>query len=364
MIKRSIYKACSGWDGRRCLVHARCTKTPDGLIATAQYLDVEGSDLFSGILSAQSTDGGVTWTKFGKESGLAPIVDGELVTVGCDATPIYHKKSGDVLLLGQTAEYKAGGKSPTGKNRTTFYSVYDKERGCFSKMQLLRMPSGYENCGNGSGESVETENGDLLIPVYYKDPSAPLFYSAVIRCKYENGRLELLEIGNGLTVPVERGLYEPSIVCHKGVYYMTMRNDECGFVARSDDGLHYTHLQHWKWQDGSIVDNYNTQQHWLTLGDELYLVYTRRDADNNHVFRHRAPLFAARVEKMRLVRDSEIVVVDQRGARLGNFGTVKLSDNRSAVMAAEWMQPKGCEAYGSDNTVFFSVLDAMENKGE
>ena len=55
MIKRSTYKACSGWDGRRCLVHARCTKTPDGLIATAQYLDVEGSDLFSGILSAQNS---------------------------------------------------------------------------------------------------------------------------------------------------------------------------------------------------------------------------------------------------------------------------------------------------------------------
>ena len=116
---------------------------------------------------------------------------------------------------------------------------------------------------------------------------------------------------------------------------MTLRNDECGCVAKSTDGLHYTDLHHWCWDDGSLLDNYNTQQHWMTVGDELYLVYTRRGADNDHVFRHRAPLFAAKVEHMRLRRDTEAVLVGQRGARLGNFGVTSCPDGKAAVMAAE-----------------------------
>ena len=138
---------------------------------------------------------------------------------------------------------------------------------------------------------------------------------------------------------------------------MTMRNDEFGAVAKSTDGLHYTDLQLWKWEDGSLLDTYNTQQHWMTLGDELYLVYTRRGAGNDHVFRHRAPLFAARVENMRLVRETEQAIVPERGARLGNFGVTQISQNKALVMAAEWMQPRGCEAYGSDNSIFLSVIE-------
>jgi len=110
------------------------------------------------------------------------------------------------------------------------------------------------------------------------------------------------------------------------------------------------------WQDGSLLQNYNTQQHWMTLGDRLYLVYTRRGAGNDHVFRHRAPLFAAQVENMRLLKKTEVALVPERGARLGNFGVTQLSDIRAAVMAAEWMQPRGCEAYGSDNTIFLSQV--------
>ena len=136
---------------------------------------------------------------------------------------------------------------------------------------------------------------------------------------------------------------------------MTIRNDECGLVAKSEDGLHFDDLQLWKWQDGSILQNYNTQQHWMIVHDELYLVYTRRGADNDHVFRHRAPLFAARVEDMCLVKDSEVALVPEKGARLGNFGATEYKDGKSVVMAAEWMQPRGCENYGSDNNIYVSI---------
>ena len=95
----------------------------------------------------------------------------------------------------------------------------------------------------------------------------------------------------------------------------------------------------------------------MRLGEERYLVYTRRGANNDHVFRHRAPLFAAKVKEMKLQRDSEFVVVPERGARLGNFGVTQLSDTKAMIRAAEWMQPKGCEAYGSDNTIWACVVE-------
>ena len=108
--------------------------------------------------------------------------------------------------------------------------------------------------------------------------------------------------------------------------------------------------------DGESLGNYNTQQHWMSVGEDLYLVYTRRAEGNDHVFRHRAPLFTAKVEKMCLVRETEQIVVPERGARLGNFTATQLSNGKAAVMAAEWMQPIGCEAYGSDNAVFYSEI--------
>ena len=346
----------SGYDGKTCLVHARCCQSPFGLIATAQNLNVDGCDLFEGIQMSRSLDEGRTWSEFSIQEGLAPVEDADGIHVGCDATPMYHHGTGKVLLLGHTAHYTSGSMQPDGRFRRTFYSVYEEQTNRFTQMRFLDMPKPYEaGCGNGSGQSVELENGDLLIPVYFQKEQGK-YASMAIRCSFDGTQIRLLECGNELFMPICRGLYEPSLICHQGKYYMTLRNDECGCVAVSEDGLHYTELQLWKWEDGSILPNYNTQQHWMVLGEDLYLVYTRRGAENDHVFRHRAPLFAARVEQLRLVRESERVVVPQRGARLGNFTATQLENGKAAVMAAEWMQPKGCEAYGSDNTIFYSEL--------
>lgn len=355
-MKCETYSIRHGYDKEKCLVHARCCYTREMMVATAQYLNVAGCDLFSGILMSQSFDEGKTWSEFEEQKGLSPIEDGDYITIGCDATPMHHKKTDKIILLGHTAEYKKGEMSPTGRKRYTFYSAFDKEKNSFGQMRLLEMPSGYEICGNGCGQSVELENGDILIPVYFRKDNEPNMYSMVLRCSFDGENIAVLEMGNSLTIHIERGLDEPSLAFHNGIFYMTLRNDECGFVAKSVDGLNYTDLQLWKWQDGSILQNYNTQQHWMVLGDELFLVYTRRGANNDHVFRHRAPLFAAKVDNMRLVKESEIIIVPEKGARLGNFGVTPYKENGSAVMAAEWMQPLGCEKYGSDNNIYFAKI--------
>src|SRR5690606_1011569 len=115
--------------------------------------------------------------------------------------------------------------------------------------------------------------------------------------------------------------------------FLTLRNDEKGYVAVSDDGLNYSTPKPWCWDDGSDLGNYNTQQHWVTHPQALYLVYTRRGANNDHVFRHRAPLFIAQVNPhtQQVIRSTERVLVPERGARLGNFGVTKVTDHETWV---------------------------------
>jgi hypothetical protein len=178
--------------------------------------------------------------------------------------------------------------------------------------------------------------------------------------------LEYLEHGTELTLPGGRGFAEPSLTYSNGRYFLTLRNDDAGYVTTSEDGLHYDEPRHWTFDDGSELGNYNTQQHWLTHNDDLYLVYTRRGANNDHISRHRAPLFIAQIdtEHLCVIRESEQIAVPQRGARLGNFGIAKVNENESWIVAAEWMQTglpdphdcRVCEKWGSDNSIFLAKV--------
>ena len=118
----------------------------------------------------------------------------------------------------------------------------------------------------------------------------------VVRCSFDGDVLTYREHGDVLALNIARGLYEPSLVQHGGRYFLTIRNDLKGYVTESGDGLHYRPVKPWMFDDGEDLGSYNTQQHWLTHGDGLFLVYTRRGANNDHIMRHRAPLFIAQVD--------------------------------------------------------------------
>ena len=102
------------------------------------------------------------------------------------------------------------------------------------------------------------------------------------------------------------------------------------------------------------------------------MVYTRKGANNDHVFRHRAPLFIAQFDpdKLCLIRGTEIIAVPERGARLGNFGCVQISENEAWVIAAEWMQTTPpdskdytkCMKYGSDNSIWIAKIKISPEK--
>ena len=356
-----------GYDGKECYVHARMAVHEQDMLITAQLMDVSGSDYFEMLQSNFSRDGGRTWTGFRPDAAFSSWYHDGMRSVCCDITPMYHKKTGKFLVTGHTVDYDEGSVFPVDnlrRRRETPYAVFDTETGKFGTQKFVEMPDPvkYCDCGSGCSQCYEMENGDILIPVSFSEKINGVAQNAkviIMRCSFDGEALTLLELGNELEVTDEvRGIGEASVIFHDGKYYCTIRGDTYGYVSVSDDGLHYTQPQIWKWDDGEILPTYNTQSHWLHSGGKLYLVYTRKNGTNDHVFRHRAPLYVGQVdcEKLAIIRDSEFVAVPERGARLGNFGVVSPTEEKAYVVVTEWMQPAGCEAYGSCNALWLSEI--------
>jgi len=135
---------------------------------------------------------------------------------------------------------------------------------------------------------------------------------------------------------------------------MTLRADHSAFVTRSTDGLHFDPIREWRFDDGTLLGSYNTQQHWVTIGGGLFLVYTRRGANNDHIMRHRAPLFIGQVnpETLQVMRDTERVLIKENGATLGNSGICRISDTESWVTCGEGLLRLG-KRKGEHNNVLF-----------
>jgi hypothetical protein len=122
----------------------------------------------------------------------------------------------------------------------------------------------------------------------------------------------------------------------------------------SNDGLHYQPIKAWAFDDGSELGSYNTQQHWLAHHEGLFLAYTRRGANNDHIPRNRAPIFLAQVDPERLcvIRTSERAIIPERGAMLGNFGAASINAEESWVTDAEYMAQGQASPRGANGSVF------------
>lgn len=360
-----------------CWVHARAGAIPGDpakVVLLMQKLMLSGSDVFYAMTEMRTDDLGRTWSDPREHSTLGRRKESSgLESVLTAAFPSWHKSSGKLLAAGSIIRYAenkyAGGKAP----REIGYSVYNPDSRTWLPWATVAMPGKhFFNVGADSCQRVDLPNGDILLPVYYliEDPQAyPTFrdpgwvpsqnaWVTVMRCSFDGTTLRYLNHGDELRVDFARGVGEPSLTHYRGRYFMTTRTDMNGFVTTSDDGQHFGKLKPWVWDDGSDLGNYNTQQHWVTHSDGLFLVYTRRGAKNDHVFRHRAPLFIAQVDAERLcvIRKSERILVPERGARLGNFGVVTVNKDETWVTVTEFMQPPGCERHGSDNSVFAARL--------
>lgn len=365
-----LTQAESGFDGKTCWVHARAGAIPPRTVSnpgdtplvvlTLQKLLLSGSDVFYGLNSMRSTDFGKTWSAPQPQKALErrrEAKDVEIVVA--NFTPKWHAASATLLGTGNTVRYR-GNKLASGRSSEVAWSTYDPARQTWSDWAVLQMPdeAKFKFATAGCTQRVDLPNGDILLPIYFKRLEDPHYSVTVVRCRFDGKTLRYVEHGTELTIPIDRGLAEPSLARFAGRFYLTLRNDRHGYVARGDDGLHFETPRQWLFDDGADLGNYNTQQHWVTHREGLFLVYTRRGANNDHVFRHRAPLFMAQVDpdRLRVIRATERILVPNRGARLGNFGVVEISPQETWVTVSEWMQPKGCEQYGSNNTIFVAKV--------
>ena len=374
-----LKKLSTNFDGTRSYIHTRGAIAPNGFgLFTTQPLRLSGSDVFYGMYMSFTYDGGETWSKLKPSKTIVRQDLGEGKELAfTDATPLYHKKTGKIILIGHSVLYLNDEVFPDPRPRDMVYAVFNEEKMDFDEFIIADKPFGddyeYFHWGNGSGQSYELPNGDVLVPVDYMNKTEAgdswhsCYKTAVMRCSFDGKKLRVIEAGNSLTVDIIRGLGEPSVIENNGEYFLALRNDESGYVSKGNDGLHYEKPVELVFDDGKNVGNYCTQQHWIRGGGKLYLVYTRKGANNDYVFRHRAPLFIAEFDckNMCLIRDTEKVLIPNRGARLGNFGCFSFDDGKTGFcFAAENMQAnfpnisdwQQTAKYGSDGSIFIAKI--------
>ncbi|MGD9646191.1 MAG: GDSL-type esterase/lipase family protein [Pirellulales bacterium] len=358
-------------DGEFLWYHPRATVFPDPktpracvqLITLQKHLMV--SDHYDGLGTMTRTDAG--WSPPSPVASLAWRKDDSGATIAvCDVTPGYHAPSGKVLAIGAKILYDDAGKQLTSAPyaHQIAYAVYSpKQQGEWSEWRILDLPDEPEKfhlATPGCAQwIVDDTDGHILLPIYHKGPAGEAYSASVLRCAFDGQKLTLIEPGATLELSEVRGLCEPSLARYRGRYYLTLRNDLRGYVTTSDDGLNYAPITPWLFDDGGELGSYNTQQHWLVHSDGLFLVYTRRGANNDHIVRHRAPLFLARVDTatLRAIRGSEKVVIPERGGELGNFGANAVSPEESWVTVGEGVWNEDARRRGAKGSVFIAHIE-------
>ncbi len=380
MVERLNYKveltaAHSGYDGITCWVHARAGVVPGAesagqpiraraVVMTLNKLLLSGSDVFYDISDMRTEDLGVSWTIPRRQASLSRRKGPKgSEALAHDFTPKWHAATGKLLNIGTVAHYTDDRGPARGFHSWPAYTIYDEASRSWSQWETVEMPDDekFSFTSAGCTQRVDLADGTILLPFTFRPASQEkrlISTATVMRASFDGTMLRYIEHGSELSIDIPRGFNEPSLTYYDGRYFLTLRNDEAGYVTSGEDGLSFDQPRKWRFDDGEELGNYNTQQHWVTHSDGLFLVYTRRGANNDHIFRHRAPLFMAQVdpERLQVVRDTEKVLVPERGARLGNFGMTDVNESQTWVTVTEWMQPVGCSKYGSNNSVFVARI--------
>ncbi len=362
-------------DGQFLWFHPRAAAIPvNGGAGPAVVMTIQKhlkiSDYYSGLHVMTRPNLEAPWTGpvLPPELDWRKQPDGVTISVA-DVTPGWHPQTGKLLAIGCQVRYSPKGRQLDDVVRAhqTVYAIFDPVTKRWQPWQLLKLPpeDQFNFARNACSQWVVRSDGRLLVPLYIGRNSREPFSTTLAECRFNGTTLAYERHGNVLRLDLARGLYEPSLIAFQGRYYLTLRNDVRGYVSTSDDGLQFEKPQPWRFDDGAELGSYNTQQHWLAHSDALFLIYTRRGADNDHIMRHRAPLFMAQVDPAtrRVIRRTEKIVVPERGAELGNFGAAAITEAESWITVSEGMFMKDSRQRGAEGATFVArVIWSKPNK--
>lgn len=327
--------------------HPAVSRWNDRLIMTMQT--IFGSDHYGPVMWSQSTDEGKSWSHPQAISSFRQVELGNGLIEGyADVRPEFHARTGAVIALGCNTYYGSKGNivydSALKSKSLPQFPVYAvlTPNGIWSERKRLEHPF-FADCAawcTACAQISVLENGDLLLPIYFKPVSGINNYSVCTAlCSFDGSEIKIKHISNVLSSNIERGLLEPSVVRFNGKYFMTIRaEDNNGYFSCSSDGINWVPAQSWNWENGEPLLMSTTQQHWLMLGGKLYLVYTRKSELNSSIFRWRAPVFMAEFDQRRgcLIKDTEKIVFpiawkEKRPNLLGNFHVSNISSQVSFI---------------------------------
>jgi hypothetical protein len=339
------------------------------ILVTMSTLDLSGSDVFKGRYYFYSDDFGLTWTnpKYIATLGTRyEMIEGQLCPIAAaDMVPKWHKGSNTLLSIGKKNIYSPEWVLQKPPKRPVYpvYTKYNPYRDDWNNWEGLKLPdeTKFVNAVTGFHQRYDLPDGNILLPISINPPGSNQSVT-VANCSFDGVSMQFQSHGTVINYNDEtRGLSEPSLTFFNDEYFLTIRHDKMAFITKSKDGLNYAPIKSWTFDDGSDLGNYNTQQHWVTHSEGLFLVYTRRGANNDHIMRHRAPLFMAKVDPERLcvIRETEIILVPERGARLGNFGITDVSPYETWVTVAENMNkgPENMTQLGADGSIFIASIN-------
>jgi hypothetical protein len=324
----------------------------------------QGAHGYHDVSLMTSTDRGGTWSmpqvipslRRAKQPDAYEVVAGDL-------WPKYHSATGKILITGKTFNFENGTKENYLREQVS-YAVLDPKTGACGPLRTVEMPAkDHEGLpilapNAGCHQRVDLKNGEILLPIRYQKRADKRIYTTIVaRCQFDGEILKYIEHGTEHNIPTNRGLYEPSIAQWCQEFFLTMRADDGAYVSKSKDGINYTTHKPWSFDDGEPLGSYHTQQHWANIGGKLYLIYTRKGANNDHIMRHRAPLFIAQVdpERLQIIRATEQILVPENHAMLGNSGVCQISERETWLTVAEGGVSRG-KRQGENNKVILAKI--------
>jgi len=338
-----------------CWFHPAVTPLPDGRIfATAQRIN--GSDFYGCPVFALSPDLGASWTSLAEIPPFrSRTVPGTPFVEGVADVRPFTLQDGSVAVFGCTTFYTDKGNAVWDKQACAsrppergVYAVWSPEGETWSERGVVELPGVKKTYRTACTQAVLLEHDKLILPIYldsgctcdYYGHRVPRLASLTAVYKKVGDRFDFVAKSNLLELPVLRGCIEPSAVhLANGGYALTLRAEDGNmYRAISKDALDWSDLRAWRWDDGQPIETSSTQQHWLQLGTRLYLVYTRRDGENDDIMRFRAPLYIAEADADRAVlfRASEKVLFPRQAVNgieglFGNFHCAQRNGDSALV---------------------------------